>query len=819
MTVSTEGSRTSYAGSGTVGPFDLRTSGGEVIYFLNNADIRALKVERSTGNSTELVLTTDFTLTGAGDPDGGQLTLTSALSSVYDLIIFRDPAILQPADYTTNDKFPAETHETALDRITLIAQRLFGMIGRALRQPESDITDIATIPPKAQRANTFAYFDGDGNMQGAVSQPTNYTFTPTEQVFSGTGAQVDFVLATVPGTANALLVFVSGVKQKPASDYAVTGSTLTFTTAPAVGVNNIEVFGLGVAVPIGTATADATTFTPAGAGAVATTVSDKFYEVRSIQDFMTAAQKSDVRSGTGALNVTAAFQAAHDAGCIPFIPHGVYNVADPVTVTLDDWMLFGYGRKSKVLVNANGAAGTAIFRLFANGFMAKDFYVQSYSAAKRAQVFLIQPQSAALENFKFHHMNYKDSFYDVRADGSVTYGISDIEIIGGTAIAPTGVNCGHIMCDFVDGVRVMGHHVRGSLNSSAYGFADSTHITVVGCSEKGVEDSPSIWIEAAVELEDCHNAQATIVGNDFQHDIWVDDSNNVKVKGNSCRALRISHGSTDFVGDASGNMFGVEFEGNTAAHISIDTFAAFPPGTRANAKFKNNTLDPAGKGAQAGLFTAAIRLIGAYCANVELVGNEVLSNSSTNSVRLTRDTGATFEFYRNKLGTQAHNVSGTDGVILASNNKNELFTQASCQYVEVGLTANITAPTLVTWTKLPLNNETIDVNSEWNATNNNFTPKTEGIYEFSGIVTVDPDAIDSQMGYRLWRSSGTPAEIGRFALLRAVNGSIHEVPFRTIKVYLTPSDTVHIEYFVSGATTSILAGNTFTCIQIRKIME
>ena len=63
---------------------------------------------------------------------------------------------------------------------------------------------------------------------------------PSYDVFSGTGAQTAFTLTTASSTA-AATVTISGVTQRPGTDFTISGTTLTFTTAPASGTNNVLV--------------------------------------------------------------------------------------------------------------------------------------------------------------------------------------------------------------------------------------------------------------------------------------------------------------------------------------------------------------------------------------------------------------------------------------------------------------------------------------------------------------------------------------------------------------------------------------------------
>lgn len=63
--------------------------------------------------------------------------------------------------------------------------------------------------------------------------------------FSGNGSTVAFTMAVAPANTSSILVAISGVLQAP-STYSVAGTTLTFSSAPASGTNNISVRYLGI---------------------------------------------------------------------------------------------------------------------------------------------------------------------------------------------------------------------------------------------------------------------------------------------------------------------------------------------------------------------------------------------------------------------------------------------------------------------------------------------------------------------------------------------------------------------------------------------
>jgi hypothetical protein len=99
-----------------------------------------LIVERLMPDATIVVLTlnVDYTVTGGETDAGGTVTRTAATNGAK-LRISRQTPRQQPMVYTANDRFPAESHEEALDRLTLIVQEqddaLLEVIGRSILLP------------------------------------------------------------------------------------------------------------------------------------------------------------------------------------------------------------------------------------------------------------------------------------------------------------------------------------------------------------------------------------------------------------------------------------------------------------------------------------------------------------------------------------------------------------------------------------------------------------------------------------------------------------------------------------------------------------
>ena len=71
--------------------------------------------------------------------------------------------------------------------------------------------------------------------------PTTQSFVSGTDYFSGTGSTTAFTLSRSVASINDIEVYVNNVAQQPNTVYTVLGTTLTFTTAPSSGTNNIYV--------------------------------------------------------------------------------------------------------------------------------------------------------------------------------------------------------------------------------------------------------------------------------------------------------------------------------------------------------------------------------------------------------------------------------------------------------------------------------------------------------------------------------------------------------------------------------------------------
>jgi hypothetical protein len=78
------------------------------------------------------------------------------------------------------------------------------------------------------------------------NSPKGNLLTMNSSQFSGDNTTTNFTLSQTVGNTNEIEVFVGNVRQDPHSAYTVSGgTTLSFTTAPASGTNNIYVVYIG----------------------------------------------------------------------------------------------------------------------------------------------------------------------------------------------------------------------------------------------------------------------------------------------------------------------------------------------------------------------------------------------------------------------------------------------------------------------------------------------------------------------------------------------------------------------------------------------
>lgn len=241
MTVASTTTKVSYSGNGSTTVFTVP------FYFLAAADLRVIL--RSGATETVQTLTTQYTVTGAGVPSGGSVTMLAAPASGTTLTILRNVSPTQETDLLPNDRLPAESLETALDKATMLIQQLDEVADRALQYPASDAAVSPTLPAASARASKFLSFDANGLPTatvgvdssldvfiqagtGAVARSVTSKLRDTVSVkdFGAVGDGVTDDTAAIQATINAVIYNnttnpVNGLKKRvylPAGKYRIT---------------------------------------------------------------------------------------------------------------------------------------------------------------------------------------------------------------------------------------------------------------------------------------------------------------------------------------------------------------------------------------------------------------------------------------------------------------------------------------------------------------------------------------------------------------------------------------------------------------------
>lgn len=171
MTVSVDDqARLSYAGNGQATQFPTP-------YFLANGHISVL-LRGVTGSETAWVENTQYTLSGAGAPGGGTVTvLTSPTDhtpqSGETLVIRRSPPIEQGVAFLEGGEFAASTIERSLDILTMLVKQQAEALDRTPQLATTSPTTGVTLPEPEE--GEVMLWDSQGNLVNSGLMNAAYT--------------------------------------------------------------------------------------------------------------------------------------------------------------------------------------------------------------------------------------------------------------------------------------------------------------------------------------------------------------------------------------------------------------------------------------------------------------------------------------------------------------------------------------------------------------------------------------------------------------------------------------------------------------------
>lgn len=166
MTVSSINTKNSYSANGSLTSFTYT--------FPINSTAELQVIERAAnGSETVKTLNSDYSITDNGS-QGGQVIFNSAPANGVTIVLLRDTNLTQETDYIANDPFPAETHEAALDKLTLQQQELQEEVDRSIKLSRTNtMNSTEFIVGSAERAGKILGFDNSGELSVTTTIGSN----------------------------------------------------------------------------------------------------------------------------------------------------------------------------------------------------------------------------------------------------------------------------------------------------------------------------------------------------------------------------------------------------------------------------------------------------------------------------------------------------------------------------------------------------------------------------------------------------------------------------------------------------------------------
>ena len=194
MTVTSTTTKNQYTGNGSLTTYAY----GFKIFATSDLSVYVADVLQT--------LTTHYTVTNVGVESGGNVVFGTAPATGSNVTIIRSIPYTQATDYTAYDPFPAETHETALDKGVIQSLQLLEKSDRTVRmKPSFAGTEVLVDTPVAGRALKWnAGADGLENSTSDIDAVVAATATSaTASATSATASASSATASASSATASA----------------------------------------------------------------------------------------------------------------------------------------------------------------------------------------------------------------------------------------------------------------------------------------------------------------------------------------------------------------------------------------------------------------------------------------------------------------------------------------------------------------------------------------------------------------------------------------------------------------------------------------
>ncbi|WP_176706251.1 glycosyl hydrolase family 28-related protein [Paenibacillus hemerocallicola] len=326
----------------------------------------------------------------------------------------------------------------------------------------------------------------------------------------------------------------------------------------------------------------------------------------------------------GAVDNSAAFQQAlidaGEGGCI-YVPAGDYLIQTGFTVSSSHVTLTGTGR-----LIAGGAIYVNADAFTCSGLRFKALNTTSQLRAIRAETGNV---NRPISRITIEKCEFEDFFYATDFRGTGTYPVSDIAVYNCKSTAPAGKNAGHFQ-----NVNTMNTYYAGN---SCYNGQNATSYNFFGGNGKikliGNYDFNNSY--GSCEIENCPGAEVMISSNNFDKQLWIDDSSTVVIDGNIVKE-RI------FVTVQDNDCDRLVISNNITGRIYVSDFGTYRAGKVKNADICHNQIIGPGSW---GIFVS-----GKYTERCRIKDNYIASSVfAQGSIGVGRAAGLDMEIVDNRI--------------------------------------------------------------------------------------------------------------------------------------------------------------------------
>jgi len=227
-----------------------------------NFDFRILKaedllvvVQDAAGVDTTKTLTTDYTVSGVDDENGGTVTFLVPPAATEFVSIILDPDVEQPTSLSNKGQLPSRSIEKGLDRNVNIIKRARDLIERALTLGEGDADGSGAYEANGNRIENLgaAINDADAMTKAAVQALVAAAVLSPSTVVSAFGATLiddataDDALVTLGGGTKGIALFKDTTNAAVFTELGITSSAIQLFLASvnaAAGRQNLGIPGV-----------------------------------------------------------------------------------------------------------------------------------------------------------------------------------------------------------------------------------------------------------------------------------------------------------------------------------------------------------------------------------------------------------------------------------------------------------------------------------------------------------------------------------------------------------------------------------------------